>query len=164
MNWKYILTVYLKELKDSLRDRRTLISVIVIPTFVMPALFFGVGKIATGVVSKAREETPVIMVLGGEDSPGVVTGLRQAKKLRVVPTAADWKQQISDKRVRAAVQIPAGFEAGLKAGAADPVVIYNYEGELKSGFAAGELEKFFRDLASAPWRRGCRSARCPRRW
>ena len=146
MNWKNITTVYLKELKDSLRDRRTLISVIVIPTFVMPALFFGVGKIAAGIFSKAREEIPQVMVLGGEDSPGVLAELHAAKKIKVVPAAADWKQQISDKRVRAAVQIPPGFEAGLKAGAADPVVIYNYEGELKSGFAVNELEKFFREL------------------
>lgn len=146
MNWSHILTVYLKELKDSLRDRRTLISVIVIPTFVMPALFFGVGKIATKVVDKARGETPSIMVLGGADSPGIVAELNASKKLRVVATADDWKQQISDKRVRAVVEIPAGFEAGLKAGAADPVTIYNYEGELKSGLAAGELEKYFREL------------------
>ena len=32
MNWNHIVTVYLKELKDSLRDRRTLISMIVVPT------------------------------------------------------------------------------------------------------------------------------------
>lgn len=146
MNWKYILTVYLKELKDSLRDRRTLISVIVIPTFVMPALFFGVGKIATNVVSKARSETPTVMVLDGEDSPGVVAELAKSPKWKIVPTAEDWKKQISEKQVRAAVRIPAGFEAGLQAGAAANVTIYNYEGELKSGFAVGELEKFFREL------------------
>ena len=146
MNWKNILTVYLKELKDSLRDRRTLISIIIIPTFVMPALFFGVGKIAAGIFSKARQETPSVMVLGGDDSPGIIAELKQSKRLRVVATAADWKQQISDKRVRAAVQIPAGFERGLQAGAAAPVIIYNYEGELKSGFAVTELERFFREL------------------
>ena len=39
MNWRNITTVYLKELKDSLRDRRTLISVIVVPTIVMPLMF-----------------------------------------------------------------------------------------------------------------------------
>ena len=146
MNWKNIFTVYLKELKDTLRDRRSLISIIVIPTFVMPALFFGVGKIAVGIVSKAKEEIPSVMILGGEDSPGVVRELKQAKKLRVVAAADDWKQQISDKKVRAAVRIPAGFEPGLQAGAAEPVIIYNYEGELKSGFAVAELERFFRDL------------------
>ena len=146
MNLHNIFTVYLKELKDTLRDRRSLMSMIIIPTFVMPALTFGVGKIAAGVVNKAREETPAVMIVGGDDSPGVAAALRQDKKLKVVPTAADWKQQISDKKVRAAVLIPVGFEAGLKAGAADAVVIYNYDGELKSGFAVSELEKFFRDL------------------
>lgn len=146
MNWRNILTVYLKELKDSLRDRRALISIIIIPTFIMPALTFGVGKIAAGIFTKARQETPTVMIVGGEDSPNVVGQLKQSKKLRVVELATDWKQQISDKKVRAAVQIPAGFDQALKSGEAPSVVIYNYDGEMKSGFAVGELDKLFRDL------------------
>jgi sodium transport system permease protein len=146
MNWHNIVTIYLKELKDTLRDRRSLLSIVIIPTFVMPLLTFGVGKIAAGIFTKAREETPTVMILGGGDSPAVMAQLRQSKKLRIVPTAPDWKQQISDKKVRAAVQLPAGFDAGLKAGGAGQVIIYNYDGELKSGFAVSELEKFFRDL------------------
>jgi len=146
MNFSNVVTVYLKELKDTLRDRRALMSMVIIPTIVMPALTFGVGKIAASVVLKARQEIPAVMVLGGEDSPGVMAGLRQDKKLRLVATATDWKEQISDKKLRAAVRIPAGFEKGLKAGAAEPVIIYNYDGELKSGFAVNELEKYFRGL------------------
>jgi sodium transport system permease protein len=146
MSWHNIITVYLKELKDSLRDRRTLISVIVIPTIIMPALTFGVGKIAAGIFSKARGETPSVMIIGGEDSPEIVSQLKQSKKIRIVDQTPDWKQQISDKKVRAAVQIPAGFEANLKGGEGEPVVIYNYDGELKSGFAVSELENFFRGL------------------
>ena len=110
MNWSNIVTIYLKELKDTLRDRRSLLSIVIIPTFVMPLLTFGVGKIAAGIFSKAREETPTVMILGGEDSPAVMAQLRHAGKLRIVPTAPDWKQQISDKKVRAAVQLPAGFD------------------------------------------------------
>lgn len=146
MNWSNIVTVYLKELKDSLRDRRTLLSMIVIPTFVMPALIFGVTKIATKILTKAREEIPTVMILGGEDSPTVVRQVSDSKKFHVVATSTDWKTRISDKKIRAAVQIPPGFEAGLRKGAADAVKIYHYEGELKSSFAAGELDKFFRDL------------------
>ena len=146
MNWKNITTVYLKELKDSLRDRRALISIVIIPTVLMPALMFGVGRIAAGIFSKAREETPSVMIIGGEDSPAVTAQLKQSEKIRIVALAPDWRQQISDKRIRAAVQLPAGFEAGLKAGEGAPVVIYNYEGELKSGFAVGELDKIFREL------------------
>lgn len=146
MNLHPILTVYLKELRDLIRDRRTLMSVIIIPTFVMPAFFFAIGKIATTVINKARAETPTVMVIGGEDSPEVIAALKQSKKLRVVDLAPDWKHQISEKKVRAAVAIPPGFAAGLQAGAADQVTIYHYEGEMKSNFAVGELEGFFRDL------------------
>ena len=146
MNWTNILTIYLKELKDSLRDRRTLLSTIIIPTLVMPLLTFGVGKVASGVIGKARSETPTVMILGGEDSPGVVARLKESKKIKVVPTSLDWKEDITEKKVRAAVQLPEKFEAGLTAGAAAAVVIYHYEGEMKSSFGAGELEKFFREL------------------
>lgn len=146
MNWNAIVTVYLKELKDSLRDRRTLVSMIVIPTLVMPVLMFGVGQIARKVITKAKEEIPRVMVLGGADSPGVVAQLREWKKLEVVPARDDWKTQISEKKVRAAVQLPDGFEAGLREGRAEPVMLYHYEGELKSGLAVGELDRFFRDL------------------
>ncbi len=146
MNWRSIATVYVKELTDLLRDKRTVRSMIIIPVLVMPALTFGVGKIASTVVSKARSETPTVMVLGGEDSPGVKARLAQQTKFKVVPEAADWKQRISEKKLRAAVRLPEKFDAGLAAGAAPAVIIYHYEGELKSGFAVGEVEKFFGEL------------------
>ncbi len=148
MNWRSIRTIYTKELRDLLRDKRTVRSMIVIPLIVMPALTFGVGKIATMVVSKARAETPSVMVLGGADSPDVITQLKKEAKINLVPEAADWAQQISDKKLRVAVRLPEKFEAGLKAGAAPTVTIYHYEGELKSGFAVGEMEKFFRGLSA----------------
>ncbi|MEO7597894.1 MAG: ABC transporter permease [Opitutus sp.] len=146
MSWRNIVTVYLKELKDSLRDRRTLLSMIIIPTLVMPALIFGVGTIATKVVSKARDEIPRVMIVGGEDSPGVVAQLKAARKLTVAATTPDWRNDIAEKKIRAVVSLPRGFETGLLAGKADPVTLYFYEGELKSGFATGELDRFFREL------------------
>jgi len=143
MNTRDIGTIYRKELTDSLRDRRTLMSTILIPTLVMPALMFGVGRIATSVVARARREIPDVMILGGSDSPGVTALLSKAGKFHVVPASADWRQLISDKKIRAAVEIPAGFEAGLNAGSAPPVVIYHYQGELKSGLAMDQLDAFF---------------------
>lgn len=146
MNWKHITTIYAKELKDSLRDRRTLLSMIIIPTLVMPLLMFGVGKTMVTVIKRAKSDVPRIVVVGSADSPDVVAQLQRSPKFHVVPAPADWKEQISDKKIRAAVELPAGFDAGLKTGEAKPVVIYHYEGEMKSGFAAGELDKFFREL------------------
>ena len=152
MNWKNISTVYLKELKDSLRDRRTLMSMIIIPTLVMPLMFFGVGYVMKVVIAKAQEDASPVMIVGGADSPGIVAALVAARDpdknrpvFRVVP-GADYKAQISEKKIRAAVEIPAGFEAALKSGEAKTVMVYFYEGEIKSGLGYRALEKFFTDL------------------
>jgi sodium transport system permease protein len=143
MNWHNLLTVYRKELRDSLRDRRTLISMIVVPTLMIPGIMLTVLVVSTKVVNKAREEIPTVMVLGGDDSPVLRAALAANPKLHLVRTTTDWKQRISDKQLRAAVEIPAGFDAALDRGTPVEVKIYNYEGELRSGFAAGELRNFF---------------------
>jgi sodium transport system permease protein len=149
MNWNHILTVYLKELKDSLRDRRTLISMIVVPTLIMPLIMFGVGTIMSKVMKQAKEEIPSVMILGGEDSPEVVAAFKAEKtskgepRFRIVP-AGDYKQLISEKKLRAAVEIPAGFDAALKAGETKTVTIYHYEGEIRSGFGQSAVNDFFR--------------------
>jgi sodium transport system permease protein len=152
MNWKNIVTVYLKELKDSLRDRRTLLSTIIIPTLVIPLMTFGVGKVMRQVMNQAQEEVSSIMIVGGADSPAVVAALKAARDserdrplFRVVD-GGDYKELISDKKIRAAVEIPAGFEAALKAGEARTVMLYYYVGELKSEIGYKALQKFFTDL------------------
>ncbi|MDB6166048.1 MAG: ABC-type Na+ efflux pump, permease component [Lacunisphaera sp.] len=148
MNWNNILTIYLKELRDSLRDRRTLISIIVIPTLVMPIMFFGIGKIMSKVMSSAQEEIPTVMILGGGDAPELVAQLTAARDpdrdrplFRVVP-GTEYKQAITDKKLRVALEIPAGFEAALKAGDDRTVKIYYFEGEIKSGIGSKALDLF----------------------
>ena len=146
MNWNYIITVYLKELKDSLRDRRTLISMIVIPTFLMPIIMFGIGTVMSKVIKQAQEEATSLVIIGGTDSPGIVAGLKADPKFRVVDLKEDYKKLVSEKRIRLAVEIPAGFEAALKGGEPKTVMLYHYEGEMKSSMGVGEVERFFRDL------------------
>jgi len=145
MNWRNVGTVFHKELRDTLRDRRTLLSTFLIPLVAMPILMLGAGTVAYKAVSKAQAEVPTVMVLGGADSPEVQTALAGYKKIMLVPAAADWRQRIADKQLRAAVEIPAGFAAALASGAPATVKVYHYEGELRSGFAAGEVRRFLTD-------------------
>jgi len=146
MTWQHIVTIYLKELKDSLRDRRTLISMIVIPTLLMPVIFFVGGTVMSKVVKKAKDEATTMVILGGADSPGVVAALKADAKFKVIEATTDFKTLISEKRIRLAVEIPAGFEAALKAGVAQTVTLYHYEGEMKSSMGVGEVDRFFRAL------------------
>ena len=142
MNGHNILTVYGKELRDSLRDRRTLLSMIIIPTLMIPGIMAVAIGVSTRAINKAREEVPTVMVLGGDDSPVLRAALAAHPKLHLVRTAANWKQQISDKQLRAVIDIPAGFDAALERGTPAEVKIYHYKGELRSGFAVGELRDF----------------------
>jgi sodium transport system permease protein len=146
MSFRNVGIVYRKELVDSLRDRRTVISMIVVPLLLMPLLTIGMGALSLTLVDQARKETPRVMILGGADSPGVVAELEQLKDLHIVPPKPDFAEEISNKEIRAAVEIPQGFEAKLAAGESSTVRIYMYEGELKSGFGADRLQRFFREL------------------
>jgi sodium transport system permease protein len=138
--------VYRKELVDSLRDRRTLISMIAVPLLLMPLLTIGMGVLSAKLVGQAMEEVPKVMILGGEDSPKVKDELEKLENVRTVPAKSDYAEEISSKQIRAAVEIPEGFDAKLANGTPMTVKIYMYEGELKSGFGANRVQQFFRDL------------------
>jgi len=138
--------VYRKELIDSLRDQRTLISMIAVPLLLVPLLTIGLLVVMVRQVGEASEEVPKVMILGGEDSPNVRAELEKLQGVKIVPENSDYTEEISNKRIRAAVEIPADFDAKLSAGEPMSVKIYMYQGELKSGFGANRLEKFFRDL------------------
>jgi sodium transport system permease protein len=119
---------------------------IVLPTVIMPLLIFGFAKTASVIISKAREEIPRIMVVGGADSPGIRAALEGSGRFKVESASPDWRTLVSDKKVRAVVEIPAGFEKALDSGPAPAITLYDYQGELKSGLAADQLNDFFTKL------------------
>jgi len=161
MSLRNICIVYRKELTEALRDRRTLVSSILIPLFLFPLLTFGIGSAFVEIAGEATREPSKIMILGGEDSPGVVQQLRAAKNLCVVPRSADFVGLISDKKIRAAVEIPPGFEAAVARGERPEVKIYIFKDDLKSMLSATRVEKLFTDFRDDMVRRRIRSENLP---
>ncbi len=143
MNWKNILTIYGKELCDMLRDRRTLISMIVIPTVAIPGLFALVTAISFRVQQEVAATPPTIMVLGGEDSPESRGALLKNPRIAVQPTQGNWRQLIADKKLRAVVELPPGLDATLAGGGSAEIKIFNYEGEVRSDRAVREVRGIF---------------------
>ena len=143
MKARAIFIVYRKELREALRDRRTLVSMFLVPAVIMPAIVFLFGFATHRIAQKARAEIPVVAVLGGDDSPAVRAALQSQPGLAVLPAPADWRDAIVQKRLRAVVEIPPGFEAALANQTPAQVSFFYYEGEFKSGFAVAELRRFF---------------------
>jgi sodium transport system permease protein len=145
VNLSSVGIVYRKELTEWLRDRRTLISTVLVPLFLFPLMMVGFSALAVVMVGKAEKETPKIMILGGEDSPQLLASIRKLDTMEIIPYAGNWRDQISNKDIRAAVEIPKDFEKSIATSNSETVKIYFYDGEMKSSFGANRIEKFLKD-------------------
>jgi len=145
MSARNIGIVYRKELTEALRDRRTLITMFVLPLIIFPLLSVGFGAMIAVLIGKAKEESPKVMIIGGEDSPNVLAGLKKVPKIQVVPLEANWKDAVVNKQVPVVVEIPEGFERNLANQKEQTVLIHDYEGDLKSEIAKNKIEKYFND-------------------
>jgi len=146
MNARHVLVIFGKELQDALRDRRTLLSTLIIPMLVIPLLSFGTLGLGASLVARAREQKPVVMIVGGNDAPQVSAALAKTERFTVVPARENYEQLIVDKQIGAALLLPHDFAGALRRGEVPRASILHYEGELRSGMAAEELDRFLREF------------------
>ena len=148
MNFSNVAIVYRKELTEWLRDRRTLISTVLVPLLAFPVLMVGMTSLMAVMMSKAEKEIPQVMIIHAENSPELAAALQASKDLEIVPYADDWKDEISNKQIRAAIDIPSGFDASLNSKSPLTVQIDYYQGEVKSEYGANHVDdalKAYRD-------------------
>ncbi len=62
-----ILTVYKKEIKDTLRDKRTLITAVLLPAIIIPLLLFGVTKLTSSLMQKEADKKLKIALIGNTE-------------------------------------------------------------------------------------------------
>ncbi|MCX8114934.1 MAG: ABC transporter permease subunit, partial [Burkholderiaceae bacterium] len=109
------LTVFLKELVDALRDRRTWIVVLVGSVIAGPAALLLVSNFVSGVEERAARRE--IVIDGIEHAPTLVNFLQRAGAT-VVAAPADYADQLRSGRLQnAVIRPPADFERQLASGA-----------------------------------------------
>ena len=147
MNFWQIRAVYFKELKDILRDRRTLISMILIPILLFPVLLGGINALMSSQIKNIEEQSKPIAVIGSENSPGFLQKLQEEKRFQVIQMnldLADAQELLRDQAVFAIVQIPESFDSLMSeffAGnsPAPKLKIYSDRSEVKSEMAGEHL-------------------------
>src|SRR5207237_2252761 len=90
MNFRSVATVYRKELTEWLRDRRTLISTVLVPLLAFPVLMVGMTSLMAVMMNKAEKEIPKVMIIQGENSPRLVAALLDRKDLEIVLFGETW--------------------------------------------------------------------------
>jgi sodium transport system permease protein len=146
MSFGNALTVFRKELMDSLRDRRTIKSMILVPVFLFPLGTIGMSYLSYHFIGQARRELPRTMILGAEDSPRLMGELHSFKEIKIVPSQADYKTLVLNKKIRVAIRVPRNFDASLQQGEQTHISIYYNQDEITSRFAAETVARFFNDL------------------
>ena len=135
--------------------------------FVMPLLVLVVGKVTVGDRLQGARGDPEDH--GGRRrrlarDPGASSRRREGSgSSRPPPTG---RRSSPNKRVRAAVEIPAGFERALEAGSAPAVTLYDLPGGAQVGHGRRtSLTQLLHGAARAGRRRGCwPTAACRPRW
>jgi len=131
MSLNQVPVIYKKEILDTVRDRRTLISMIILPVAAMPLLLFVLGKFISSAERKAGEEAVTIAVRGGDAVPGLVEAL---KKSGFELAASDDLRTAVEKK-----EIAAGLEIVTAAGSGTELRIYSDDTRQASGIAARKI-------------------------
>ncbi|MDK9701111.1 MAG: ABC transporter permease subunit [bacterium] len=116
IRWKNVNTVFRKELLDIVRDRRTIISMIVIPLLLFPVLIGVIGYISVKQIKKMQKADTIVVLVGGERSPALADALRKAEKIRLVEGIADTSvamKMLRDDAAGVVTAIPANWTPDL---------------------------------------------------
>jgi sodium transport system permease protein len=135
-------TVYLKELVDALRDRRTLLVVLLSSVAIGPAVLVLISQLVAGI--EKRAEAREVVVHGIEHAPTLRNYLeRQTYTVRAAP--AGYEQQLKDSRLGDPVLVvPSDFEADLARGKAPVVELLASAGNQRSQTGSGPVLRLLR--------------------
>lgn len=119
-------TIFRKELIDTLRDRRTLIMMIVVPVLVVPIMILVVVKVGALLERKASEKQLKIAVVGAEYAPDLHALIASDSQIIVIQGIAieDVAATVREDSVDGAVVIPSTFLDRINADRQAAVQLY----------------------------------------
>ena len=146
-NYKLLaaLTVYRKEIVDALRDRRTLLTVLISSVLMGPAVLFAISALVASLESRAEQRE--VYVVGIENAPSLKNFLeRQTAVIKAAPP--DYEAQLRKALFTdPVVVIPKDFEAALRRGDAPVVEVVVDSANQRSSAGAGRVERLLQGFA-----------------
>lgn len=137
--WRNALTVYCKEMRDALRDRRTLLVVLVSSVLMGPLVLVALSAFIATFETQA-EKREVVMA-GMEHAPSLRNFFeRQTYVVKAAP--ADFEDRLRASTLSDPVLVvPPGFEAALQRGEVPVVEVVSDSGNKQAAAGAGRLAR-----------------------
>jgi sodium transport system permease protein len=145
-----VATIFKKEMTDTLRDRRTLIFMLLIPIAAIPLLIMGLSSLMVSQITKAREEISAVVIEGESFLPeDLRTLFAEAPGLSIKTEGEfegkDLREELKQGNLQALVVVSEGFGSNLEEESPTEIEILYDESELKSEFARDKIEDILGD-------------------
>jgi sodium transport system permease protein len=135
------LTVYLKELKDALRDRRTAIMILVASIITGPVTLVLIAQFISGLEEKSA--TLKVRIVGQQYAPQL-TNFLQRNDVEIESAPADYEARVREGRLDAVIVVPEDFDERMLAGDDASVEIVYDDSRADSGPAIRQAERLMR--------------------
>jgi len=149
-----LAAVFRKELLETLRDRRTLMSSLVMGPLFAPLLFVGALSLSLERSVSSLDEAVPVTVSGADHAPNLVQFLRQQGFTLTLRDADDaaLRASIQDDQEQVVVSIPPDFGERLAAGQPASVMVYadgsNSKGDRRADRLRGSLRSYSGSIAA----------------
>jgi sodium transport system permease protein len=141
MNWKNIKLIFIKELVGTVRDKRTIIAMIIIPLIFYPLLFMGIGYFNQMGNEKSEEAISKIIIIGAEFSPPLVKYFQNNPKIEILSIQNNPLLKLEKGGVQLILIIPSDFKDRIEEGESCPLILRYDATETKSRIAQKRINQ-----------------------
>ena len=141
MNWKNIKAIFTKEIIGAIRDKRTLIAMIIVPLVFYPLLFIGMGYLNQVGSKKSEDAVSMVAVNGAEFALQLSEYLENQEKINITTQEVDTFAKLKNGEIQAIIEIPPQFDDKIKQGEPSRLVLKYDTTEVKSRVAQKRINQ-----------------------
>ena len=132
------LVVFLKEVRENLRDRRTVINSLITGPLMAPLIFvILINTMITRELDKAEKPLP-LPVVGAENAPNLIAALKQ-QNVEIKPGPADPERAVREQDEDVVLRIPTDFQKAWDKGEPAQVEVIFDESQREAGSSVDRL-------------------------
>ena len=127
-----------KEILSTLRDRRAIVSSLLIPLLVLPLVMLGLPLLLGGLFEREQTTTTEVAVRGLDNLPDQLRRDIEAQSITLTPTDAP-EAAVREGDYAVGLSVPSNFEAAVQRGQGE-LTVYNKTGNLRGELSVSKLE------------------------
>ena len=134
-----IIHVTRKEILSTLRDRRAIVSNLLIPLVLLPVIMLGLPLVVGGLFEREQETVTEVGIQGAANLPAEMQAVLVSQNVSLIE-ADDPEAAVRDGRLQVAIAVPSDFQAAIERGERTEITLYNKLGNLRSEVNANKIE------------------------